>query len=364
MRVLHLTKHYRNPGEEWLRNLVRFTSGEATVGSLLVLPAGRADGVDLRQLPRPTRNDRQVPAPTAPERAWVGGFDVVHAHFMDLAWTLLPWLEAARSVVVSVYGYDLAALPCDQPEWLDRYQEVLALGPAFVVQGPSGVSRVAAWGAVERVHVVPLGVPSGQIVDRPMSVGGPVLRLLQTAHYREKKGHLDTVEAFESAFGRSGRASLTLVGDQPMSRATTYPAVSERIRRAGLASVVSMVGSVTHREFLSLLDRHDVYVQPSTCTASGDVEGGPVALLDAQSRGRPVLATHHENIPMLVDHGRSGLLTPESDPKRLAESMIAMAALEERATAEFAAGALEAARRHTCEAMGEALRHVYEEAEW
>ena len=34
------------------------------------------------------------------------------------------------------------------------------------------------------------------------------------------------------------------------------------------------------------------------------------------------------------------------------------------ATAEFAAGALEAARRHTCEAMGEALRHVYEEAEW
>lgn len=364
MRILHLVKHFLNPGEEWLRNLLRFSSVEVEVGTLLVLPhAHSLPGLQVETLPGPRSPGQQLPEPSADQRRWLQRFDVVHVHFMDTAWTLLPWLGAAKRVVISVYGYDLTALPTGKPEWRERYAEVLALVPHVVVQGPAGIARVGRWGADERVHVVPLGIPTDQILERPPPRAAGPVQFLQAAHYREKKGHRDTIEAFDLAFGRSGRAHLTLVGDRPMSRDDgAFDAVRRRIARSGLGEVVSMTPSVTHVELMGLMDAHDVYVQPSRTTPTGDVEGGPVAVLDAQSRGRPVLSTLHENIPTLVDDGQSGLLTPEADPSALAESMCLAADVVRAEQAALGLQGLAVARRSTSEATGVALRAVYEGA--
>jgi colanic acid/amylovoran biosynthesis glycosyltransferase len=44
-------------------------------------------------------------------------------------------------------------------------------------------------------------------------------------------------------------------------------------------------------------------------------------LLDAQATGLPIISTTHCDIPEEVVHGRTGLLTPESDAEALAGSI-------------------------------------------
>ena len=90
----------------------------------------------------------------------------------------------------------------------------------------------------------------------------------------------------------------------------------------------------------------DIFVLPSVTALSGDMEGIPVALMEAMAQGLPVLATRHSGTPELVEHEVSGLLCAEGDREALARNMLAFAKAPERWTAMGAAGAAKVGRRH------------------
>lgn len=357
MRVAHLVKHFISESESWLRALLAAANYSPTVLTTRLIEGHRpVPGVDLRQYAQvPEAEEQQAIGRTLAREGYV-----VHAHFMDTAWPWLPLLRAMYPLtVVSVYGVDLTSLPA-RTEWRDRYRKILGATGALVVQGPASRRHVVSWGAADdRVVVVPLGVARGQLRDKAQRAGGPV-RFLQAAHYREKKGHRVTVEAFAQAFGSCGRATLTLVGDQPLSRDEgAYAWVQRFVEVHRLEKVVAMSPSVRHPRFLQLLDDHDVYVQPSVTTTDGDVEGGPVAVLDAQSRGVPVIATHHENLPLLVNDGHSGILVAEGDPTALAEAMDRLAQSVEVGDTTMSLAARHHAAGFTAEAAELQLEDLY-----
>ena len=60
---------------------------------------------------------------------------------------------------------------------------------------------------------------------------------------------------------------------------------------------------------------------PSVTTADGDMEGIPVALMEAMASEVPVVASALSGIPELVEDGRTGLLVPERDPRALAAAI-------------------------------------------
>ena len=60
---------------------------------------------------------------------------------------------------------------------------------------------------------------------------------------------------------------------------------------------------------------------PSRLARSGDRDGLPNVLMEAQAFAVPVLATDVSGIPELVTHGKTGWLVPERDPQALAEAM-------------------------------------------
>ena len=47
---------------------------------------------------------------------------------------------------------------------------------------------------------------------------------------------------------------------------------------------------------------------PSVTAQNGDMEGIPVALMEAMAQGTPVLSTWHSGIPELIEHGVVRLL--------------------------------------------------------
>ena len=60
---------------------------------------------------------------------------------------------------------------------------------------------------------------------------------------------------------------------------------------------------------------------PSRLTRSGDRDGLPNVLMEAQAFGVPVLSTDVSGIPELVIDGETGLLVPQRDPQALAAAL-------------------------------------------
>ena len=60
---------------------------------------------------------------------------------------------------------------------------------------------------------------------------------------------------------------------------------------------------------------------PSRLTSSGDRDGLPNVLMEAQAFAVPVLSTDVSGIPELVTHGENGWLVPEKNPQALAEAL-------------------------------------------
>ena len=64
------------------------------------------------------------------------------------------------------------------------------------------------------------------------------------------------------------------------------------------------------------------FVQHSLVAPDGDSEGNPVAVMEAQLSGLPVVATRHAGIPEVVLEGKSGLLVDEGDEDSMAQAIV------------------------------------------
>ncbi|MCV5366492.1 glycosyltransferase, partial [Escherichia coli] len=80
-----------------------------------------------------------------------------------------------------------------------------------------------------------------------------------------------------------------------------------------------MPGFKPSHQVKEVLEQADVFLLPSITGRDGDMEGIPVALMEAMAVGIPVISTVHSGIPELVESGKSGWLAPENDEQALAE---------------------------------------------
>jgi glycosyltransferase involved in cell wall biosynthesis len=165
--------------------------------------------------------------------------------------------------------------------------------------------------------------------------------------------------AVHAVYAPGGEALITLVGR--LSRPKTPEVVVEAaalVLRERPAARFLLVGDGDQREALTsqieslgLSDRvlllglrHDV---PEILAASDLVlhssihEGLPKTVLEGMAAGKPVVATAVGGVPVVVEHGVTGLLVPSSDPEGLASAVLRILA-DPAAAEQFAK---EASRR-------------------
>ena len=100
------------------------------------------------------------------------------------------------------------------------------------------------------------------------------------------------------------------------------------IEQYQLEDVIEMPGFKPSHEVKAMLDDADVFLLPSVTGADGDMEGIPVALMEAMAVGIPVVSTLHSGIPELVEADKSGWLVPENDACALAQRLAAFSQLD------------------------------------
>jgi glycosyltransferase involved in cell wall biosynthesis len=149
---------------------------------------------------------------------------------------------------------------------------------------------------------------------------------------------------------------LEIIGDGPDRSSLELLSANLNVRE-----FVSFVGVKPYSEMQDAFARADALIQPSRTTGDGDTEGGhPAIVLEAQAQGVPVLATRHADIPMIVQHGRTGVLVAENDEAALAQA-IGLLSTSDRAKM----GALarqRAIRRHEPQKVKRLQERIYRRA--
>jgi glycosyltransferase involved in cell wall biosynthesis len=99
------------------------------------------------------------------------------------------------------------------------------------------------------------------------------------------------------------------------------PVIERRIAELGLGPHVTLLGHCGREQVSETLRASDAMALPSITTDDGDMEGIPVALMEALASEVPVVASSLSGIPELVEDGVTGLLVPERDPQAIAAAL-------------------------------------------
>jgi colanic acid/amylovoran biosynthesis glycosyltransferase len=169
-----------------------------------------------------------------------------------------------------------------------------------------------------RVHVVHCGVHPDRFafrVRRPEPGRAPVIACV--AALRPPKGHAVLMRALAGAPAPLADARLELVGDGPLRAELETLA-----QTLGIAGRVRFNGSLPEDAVAALLAGADLFVLPSLIAADGDMEGVPVALMEALAAGLPAVATRQSGVPELIRDGVSGHLAEPGDAASLRTAML------------------------------------------
>jgi glycosyltransferase involved in cell wall biosynthesis len=153
------------------------------------------------------------------------------------------------------------------------------------------------------VRVIHMGVDPKRYEFTPSAIAGTgPIRGLCVAALQEKKGHAVLLEGIAGAETLE-RLQLDLVGDGPL-RAE----LEARAESLGIGGRVQFHGALDEATVVGLLHEADLFVLPSIVASDGQMEGIPVALMEALACGLPTVSTRLSGIPELIEDGRTGLL--------------------------------------------------------
>ncbi|MCG3136103.1 MAG: hypothetical protein HMLKMBBP_03927 [Planctomycetes bacterium] len=238
----------------------------------------------------------------------MGGFGRIHAQFLDAGstagWAAARLLDLPFSFANhTAYNPFLAAVKCRDADRVvcisEHDRATLAAQAGWTAPPPHfAVSRVgirlAEWSGLAR---------------RPEP-----RRVLVVAALREKKGHRVLLAASALLARRGAPVRLVFAGAGPCE-------ADLRAEAARLGADVEFLGAVPPSGVRAETARAAVACLPCVRAANGDVDGIPVALMEAMAAGVPVVSTRISGIPELVEDGETGHLAEPGVAESLADAL-------------------------------------------
>ncbi len=242
------------------------------------------------------------------------GVQHVHAH-----WATHPALAA--NVVHHLTGLPYSFTAHAHDIYIDRSMLEEKIRDASFVVTISDFNRrmledlYGPW-AADKTSVIRCGVDLSAFTPRPARAPHEPFTVSCIAGLREKKGQLHLVEAVGMLRAEGRPVRCLLVGDGEMRGA-----IEARVAELGVGDDVVLMGHRSRDEVSATLRDSDAMVLPSVTTGDGDMEGIPVALMEALASEVPVVASSLSGIPELVRDGETGLLVAEGDAAGIAAAI-------------------------------------------
>ena len=228
------------------------------------------------------------------------------------AWSAVP-------LVVHFRGSD-ASSEAKFQRLTNRYRRLFQLSAGVIVKSrPMQVVLKGLGADPETLLISPSGADPLLFHGAKPAFVSP--RFLAVGRLVAKKGPLQTLEAFarmRDSLPESLKqhVSLDIVGDGPLRRD-----LERAVKQRGLVDQVALLGALPQRQIVERMRLARGFVQHSLVAPDGDSEGNPVAVMEAQLCGLPVVATRHAGIPEVVLEEETGLLVDEGDVDGMAAAM-------------------------------------------
>jgi glycosyltransferase involved in cell wall biosynthesis len=201
-----------------------------------------------------------------------------------------------------------------------RYRQLMHVASGFIVKSIPMSSTLQSLGApAALVLISPSGADAALFRGASPETAPPMF--LAVGRFVPKKGPLLTIAAFERLLSQlpeslASACRLVMVGDGPM-----LEEAKGLVRQQSLTTQVRFSGVLPPTEIAALMRQVRGFVQHSLVAPDGDSEGSPVAVMEAQLSGLPVVATRHAGIPEVVMDGSTGILVEEGDVQAMANAM-------------------------------------------
>ncbi|AEG02585.1 glycosyltransferase [Methylomonas methanica] len=241
----------------------------------------------------------------------------IHAHFAHVPGDLAMYAATMAGVKFSITAH---ANDLFERGWLLREKIHRAV---FLVTISEFNKRflVRLGGAAEKIRVIRCGIDFQAFPNRKDSALGQVIKIGAVCRLVEKKG-IDTLIRAVSILKKAEiNVSLYIAGSGPLE-AQLYQLTNE----LGLTKDdVRFLGALPHGQVSDFIHSLDMFILPCRRDKNGDMDGIPVALMEAMAIGIPVISTVLSGIPELIDDRETGLLTEPDDIDGLVTAMMALA---------------------------------------
>lgn len=256
-------------------------------------------------------------------RGFIGRFDAVIAHFGPVGVRAMYLQQAGLlegPIATVFHGLDMSDR-ATLARNMGNYRRLFSRTALMLPISRLWEGRLHAWGASPaKTRVLHMGVDLDRLVmlpaDRPLV---RPLRVLSVARFTEKKGLEYAIRGVSKA---NCEIEFDVIGSGPLEESLRVLAGQSS------ANTIRFLGKQPQQKVFEALERADVFLLPSVTAEDGDMEGIPVALMEAMAKGVLVLATQHSGIPELIQNGVSGLLVRERDAEGIAGALERIAAGE------------------------------------
>lgn len=243
--------------------------------------------------------------------------DVILVEYANHAHFLLPVLMKSNIPFVTHYhGFDSSVNRVI--ESCDNYKNVLEYSNKIIAVSKDMKVRILNWGCdAHKLILAPCG-PNEKFHELKPNFSEKIF--FGMGRFVNKKAPYLTIMAFNSVVKIHPDAKLVLAGDGPLM--DTCVNLSKHLK---LDDHITFKGVVDHNEAMSLMESAICFVQHSIMAMNGDMEGTPVAILEACAAGIPVISTRHAGISDVIIHGETGYLCEEGDVEAMSNYMSELA---------------------------------------
>jgi glycosyltransferase involved in cell wall biosynthesis len=155
-------------------------------------------------------------------------------------------------------------------------------------------------------------------IRRQLGFAENVRLMVMVGTFKQQKGHYYLIEAAPPVIAQFPDLRIILVGDGELKET-----LQKQVNAAGLEEHIHFLGN--RKDVPDLLSASDYFVLPSLW------EGLPMALLEAMASGLPIIATAVSGSKQVMVDGETGLLVSPGDTQGLADAMIELLSVPDRA---------------------------------
>jgi len=240
----------------------------------------------------------------------------VHTHFAHVPADIAMYAAEMAGISFSITAH---ANDIFERRWLLR--EKVDRSAFFATISQFNINYLADLGInTKKVHLVRCGVNFESFCQREGWDSGQIIKIGVVGRLVEKKG-IDTLIRAVGKLKQEGVSfELSIAGSGPLESQLRF--LTNELKLS--SEDVRFLGAMPHDKVSDFIKSLDVFALPCQCDTNGDMDGIPVALMEAMLAGVPVISTYISGIPELVVNKETGLLVEPNDSNAMAEAILSV----------------------------------------